>query len=121
MVDWKVGKFHIKNLEIFTIVVLTVLYVMAFTIKQDTPLYNFIAGLSSSWHDLALASGSALLMAFIFSTFGNTSVLIIFPYALIVYDIAQTYPNFWLLGLVSGVGAGIGEVTSYVVVRIVGN
>jgi membrane protein YqaA with SNARE-associated domain len=121
LVDWKVGKYHIKNLEIFTIVVLIILYVMAFTIKADTPLYNWIAGLSSSWHDLALASGSALLMAFIFSMFGNTSVLIIFPYTLIVFDIAQTYPNFWILGLVSGIGAGVGEVTSYIVGRIVGS
>jgi len=124
MVDWKfkIGKFRfrIRNLEIFTFVILTSLYVLAIIIKEDTWIYNSIASLSMHWHDIAVNSTSALLTAFIFATFGNTSVLIVFPYILIVYDIAQSYPNWILLGIVSGIGAAIGEITSYIVGRIIG-
>jgi membrane protein YqaA with SNARE-associated domain len=120
MVDWKIGRFHIKNLEIFTFIVLTTLYTLAATITEGSKIYIWIANLSQMWIDIAVNSSSALTMAFIFSTFGNTSILIVFPYAFIVYLIAQHYPNFWLLGLVSGIGAGIGEITSYIVGRIIG-
>lgn len=119
MVDWKVGKFHIRNLEIFTLITLTIIYTLAIIIEPNTPIYNWIASLSSSWSNFATNSESALPMAFIFSTFGNTTVLITVPYTLIVYNIGQIYPNYWILGLVSGLGAGIGEITSYIVGRIV--
>jgi membrane protein DedA with SNARE-associated domain len=121
MVDWKVGRWHIKNLEIFTAITLTIIYILAATIQEGTWLYNWIAGLSQMWVDLALSSTSALLMAFVFSTFGNTSVLIVFPYTFIVYLIAQHYPNWILLGIVSGIGAGIGEFTSYLVGLAIGS
>lgn len=120
MVDWKIGRFHIKNLEIFTFSILTILYILAATITEGSWLYSKIANLSQGWIDIAVKSSSALTMAFVFSTFGNTSILIVFPYAFIVYLIAQHYPNFWILGLVSGIGAGIGEITSYIVGRIIG-
>ncbi len=124
MVDFKIkiGKkrIRIRNLEIFTIVILTSLYVLAAVIQEDTWIYNGIASLSEHWHNVALESESALLTAFIFSTFGNTSVLIVFPYILIVYDIAQSYPNWILLGIVSGLGAAIGEITSYIIGRLIG-
>jgi membrane protein YqaA with SNARE-associated domain len=120
MVDWKIGRFHIKNLEIFMFIILTTLYILAATVKEGSWLYSWIADLSQTWVDIALNSTSALGMAFIFSTFGNTSVLIVFPYAFIVYLIGQHYSNFWVLGLVSGIGAGIGEITSYLVGRGIG-
>ncbi len=125
MVDWKfkIGKkcIRIRNLELFTIVILTMLYVLAAFIREDTWLYNGIANLSMYWHDIAVNSTlGALLTAFLFATFGNTSVLIVFPYILIVYDIAQYYPNWILLGIVSGLGAAVGEITSYIVGRLIG-
>ncbi len=124
MVDFKIkiGKkrIRIRNLEIFTLVMLASLYVLAAFIQEDTWIYDWIASLSEHWHNIALESESALLTAFIFSTFGNTSILIVFPYILIVYDIAQAYPNWILLGIISGLGAAVGEITSYIVGRLIG-
>ena len=120
---FKIGKFRfrIRNLEIFTFVILTTLYVLAVFIREDTWIYDGIASLSMHWHEIAIESTlGALLTAFIFATFGNTSVLIVFPYILIVYDIAQYYPNWILLGIVSGLGAAVGEITSYIVGRLIG-
>jgi membrane protein YqaA with SNARE-associated domain len=121
MVDWKIGRFHVKNLEVFTIVMLTTIYTLALTIEPGSWLYDSIANLSASWHSMATESDSALWMAFLFSTFGNTSILIVFPYILIVFDIGKVYPNWVLLGIVSGIGAAIGEISSYIVGRIIGN
>jgi membrane protein DedA with SNARE-associated domain len=120
MVDWKIGKFRIRNLEIFTVIVLTIIFTLAAIVREGTWLYNWIAGLSSYWVNIA-AGGSALLMGFVFATFGNTSVLIYFPYALIVYNIGQYYPQWWLLGIVSGLGAGVGEFTSFLVGLAIGS
>jgi len=120
---FKIGKFRfrIRNLEIFTFVMLTTLYVLAAVIQEGSWIYDGIASLSNRWHDIAVNSTlGALLTAFIFATFGNTSVLIVFPYILIVYDIAQYYPNWILLGIVSGLGAAVGEITSYIVGRLIG-
>ncbi len=123
MVDWKfhVGKkeFRIRNFEVFTILILLTLYIMAATIKEDTWLYNTIANLSANWKEIATNSEKILLMAFAFATFGNTTVLIVFPYALIVFEIAKIYPNWVVLGIISGAGAAVGEVTSYIVGRLI--
>ncbi len=125
MVDFKIkiGKkrIRIRNLEIFTFVMLASLFILAAFIQEDTLIYIWIESLSKNWHDVAVNSTSALWTAFIFATFGNTSVLIVFPYILIVYDIAQVYDNWILLGIVSGLGAAIGEITSYIIGRIIGS
>jgi len=124
MVDFriKLGKksIRIRNLEIFTFVMISSLIILAVFIKEGTWIYDNIEYLSNYWHDIAVGSGTALWTAFIFATFGNTSVLIVFPYILIVYDIAQVYPNWILLGLVSGLGAAVGEISSYIVGRLIG-
>jgi membrane protein DedA with SNARE-associated domain len=120
MVDWLIGsKFHFRNLELFTIIALTIIYTLAIMIEPGTVIYEWIAGLSQAWANFATNSESALPMAFIFSTFGNTTVLITVPYTLIVFNIGQIYPNYWILGLVSGIGAGLGEITSYIAGRVI--
>ena len=124
MVDWKIkiGKFRIRirNLEIFIFVILASLFTLAAFIQEGTWIYDWIASLSAKWVSIAKESDTALLTAFIFATFGNTSILIVFPYILIVYNIAQVFDNWILLGIVSGLGAAVGEVTSYIVGRLIG-
>ena len=68
-------------------------------------------------------SGNVVWAAFLMSMFGNTSVFLIFPYALIVLQIGTLnaaqgiyFPLF--IGIISGFGAGVGEVTSYIVGRL---
>jgi len=124
MVDWKfkIGKksIRIRNLELFTFVMLASLFILAAFIREGTWIYDSVASLSTQWVNVAKESDTALLTAFIFATFGNTSVLIVFPYILIVYNIGQVYNNWILLGIVSGLGAAIGEITSYIVGRLIG-
>lgn len=123
MVDFRIGRLRIRNLEIFTFVSLAIIYTLAIFINRPelAGLYNLIADLSHTWAESAKETENALLMAFIFATFGNTTVLIVFPYALILWYISLQYPNWILLGIVSGLGAGVGEVTSYLVGMWIGN
>ncbi len=123
MVDYRIHignrEIRIRNFEIFTFLMLATLYIMAATIREGTWLYNRIADLSQNWRNMATNSDQLLLMAFGFATFGNTTVLIVFPYALIVFEIAKIYPNWIALALVSGAGAAVGEITSYLVGRLI--
>ncbi|MHA1681482.1 MAG: VTT domain-containing protein [Promethearchaeota archaeon] len=80
---------------------------------------NASSGLSS------FGENNWVWVSFMLSTFGNTSVLIVFPYALIVGQIAGNfvawgYPIYYplLLGILSGMGAGVGEISSYLVGRL---
>jgi membrane protein YqaA with SNARE-associated domain len=53
--------------------------------------------------------------AFLGSVLANATVIIPVPYTFLIFLIAATGLNPLFLGLISGVGAGIGEVTSYLV------
>lgn len=67
-----------------------------------------------------------LIAAFLLSIFGNTTVFIVVPYSYIIWIVAVDagisglfdawYPL--LLGVISGLGAGVGEVTSYAIGRL---
>lgn len=117
MVQIHIGKIVLKTFDIVIFSILIVMYIIAILI--NTPalagLSAWIQNMSNFWAEFAGHAGNALWMAFIFSMFGNTSVLIVFPYAFIVWQISLVYPYWYLLGIISGLGAGIGEVTSYLV------
>jgi len=52
---------------------------------------------------------------------GNSTVLIVVPYAVVIADLSIRNPSMWLwIALVSGIGAAIGEVVSYYVGRLIG-
>lgn len=117
MVKIQIGKFVLKTFDIVIFSILIVIYIIAILIHTPAlaSLNTWIQNMSNFWAEFAGHAGNALWMAFIFSTFGNTSVLIVFPYAFIVWQISLVYPYWYLLGIISGLGAGIGEVTSYLV------
>ncbi|MBD3185204.1 hypothetical protein GF325_00135 [Candidatus Bathyarchaeota archaeon] len=114
-----------KGADKFIIITGTVCIVLAIILFTEIfPEFNtLIDNFSNAIQEFGINNG--LWAAFILSTFGNTSVLIIFPYAYIVFYLgsAQAIAAFdpWaplILGIVSGLGAGIGEVSSYVVGRL---
>ena len=122
MVDWKLGKFRIRNLEIFTAVILIIIYTMAFVIEPGTVIYAWVATLSESWRGLGDTTTNVLWIAFLITMGGNSTVLIVVPYAVVIADLSIKNPSMWLLiALVSGVGAAVGEVVSYYVGRLIGS
>ncbi len=114
----------IRNADLFLIVTVVgcvilaaILYSYAFPELNAT-----IKSLSLGFVDFGESNG--WWAAFLLSTVGNTSILIVIPYSYVVFVLAAN-PAFvvttWdplLLGIISGLGAGIGEVTSYIVGRL---
>lgn len=74
-----------------------------------------MAGLVSafiSWgHSIIEAFGYPGL--FIVSIIGNASIILPLPTILFVIAFAEVHKDFWLVGIVSGAGAAIGELTGY--------
>ncbi len=115
----------IRNADIFLIVtvagcaiMIAILYSNAFPELNGT-----IAGISGGFKDFGRTNG--LWAAFLLSMFGNTSILIIIPYSYVVFllglDASTAAASIWypvLLGIISGLGAGIGEISSYIVGRL---
>jgi len=53
---------------------------------------------------------------------GNSTVLIVVPYAVVIADLSIKNPSMWFwIALVSGIGAAIGEIVSYYVGRLIGS
>ncbi|MHA1746441.1 MAG: YqaA family protein [Promethearchaeota archaeon] len=122
MVDFKLGKkIRIRNLEIFTFIVLAIIYTLALVIEPGTVIYTWVATLSASWRGLGDTTSNVLWIAFLITMGGNSTVLIVVPYAVVIADLSIKNPSMWLsIALVSGIGATIGEIVSYYVGRLIG-
>nr|MDO8087001.1 VTT domain-containing protein [Candidatus Sigynarchaeum springense] len=81
-----------------------------------------IKSISNSFIAFGVANG--LWAALVLSMFGNMSILIVIPYSYIVFQLGITASGIqpaWyplVLGVLSGLGAGVGEVTSYIIGRL---
>nr|MDO8110709.1 VTT domain-containing protein [Candidatus Sigynarchaeota archaeon] len=127
MVNLLHGK--IRNAEIFIIVSCTICILLALIMYANIfpDLNQAVKNITVSFRGFSSSEGG-LWTAFLLSMFGNTSVFIVIPYAYVVFEIAVNagtlpapplgamYPI--VLGIISGLGAGIGEVTSYIAGRL---
>ncbi len=121
MVEWKVGKFRIRNLEIFTFAMLLLIYALVLFLDDQTKLYMWIASVSESIKNFATGARNAYLIAFLICIGGNSTVLIVVPYALVIYFLCIQNPDIWIwITLISGIGAALGEIVSYYVGRLIG-
>lgn len=77
---------------------------------------EYVADVQKRLVEWAAGSSAPYLTAFILSVFGNTTVFIPFPYVAIVFILtSEAGLDPLLLGITSGVGAALGEVTSYAI------
>ncbi len=108
--------FRFGRAEWVTIAVLgalTLLVVGVSTIPVIADWYNRI---NSIWTDWAIAYG--YLGAFLAALVGNLTIIIIFPYTIVTFFLATTGGlDPFLLGLLTGVGAFLGEMSGYVIGR----
>ncbi|MHA1596788.1 MAG: YqaA family protein [Candidatus Asgardarchaeia archaeon] len=76
--------------------------------------HNTILALSTILKDFMLKLGVqyAYFGAFLVSLLGNSSIIVPIPYAPVVFFLGSQFDPF-LIGLFSGLGASIGEMTSY--------
>lgn len=105
---FKFGKAEWGVIMIFLILVLLALGIM--TVPFVATQY---ARLTSAWTEVAIRWG--YLGAFLSALIGSMSVIIIFPYTIIIFFLAtQGLDPFWL-GAMMGVGAAIGQMSGWVI------
>lgn len=121
MVEWKIRKIRIRNLEIITFISLLIIYLLVIFLKEDTGLYNGIAKISEAIRDFASGDRNAYIIAFLICVGGNSTVLIVIPYTLVIYYLCIQNPEIWIwISLISGIGAALGEIVSYYIGRLIG-
>ncbi|MHA1522253.1 MAG: YqaA family protein [Promethearchaeota archaeon] len=90
-------------------------------VKEGGIIYSGIENISLWWKDFGTSSTNYLLIAFLISIIGNSSVMIIIPYVLVIYSLSISNPEaWWLIGILSGIGAALGEAVSYYVGKFIG-
>jgi len=102
---------RIKGKEIFLIISLSLifLYILIYytcpILQEEINLFN--KGLEN------FARSYGYLGAFIVSFAGAASVFILIPYPAFVFILTAAGLNIWLLSLLAGLGAALGEITGY--------
>ncbi|MHA1792244.1 MAG: VTT domain-containing protein [Promethearchaeota archaeon] len=120
----------LKGADFFIIISTTACVTLAIIMYTESvpELNSFIKSFSNGMIQFGLDNG--LWAALLLSMFGNTSVFLVFPYAYVIWILAAskgaeaalvsqatiTYPL--VLGIISGFGAGVGEITSYIIGRL---
>jgi membrane protein DedA with SNARE-associated domain len=122
MVEWKIGKLRIRNLEIITFCILALIYSLVIFLEEGTLLYDWISLISEKVRDLSTGSVNAYIISFLICVGGNSTVLIVVPYVYVIYYLSFYNPGIWIwIGLVSGIGAALGEIVSYYAGRWIGS
>ena len=88
----------------------------ALVILQETDVFAAVNGVVDSFFDLVARFGAPGM--FLAGLVGNASILVQVPYTLPLLSVAvdgTTLPHLLVLGFACGVGAGVGEIISYLI------
>ncbi len=103
----------IKGKEVFliTAIFLICLYAMAYylcpEIQEDINRFN------QNLENFAKTHG--YWGGFLVSFFGAATIFVVIPYPAIILILVSAGLNIWLLAFLAGLGAGLGEITSYLI------
>ncbi len=111
--------FNRKNIIILSVIIIFIV-ILAIIAFSGTNIGDIFIGWTKDYHTMFGALGVYLII-FLISTFANMTILFPIPYALALVFLGTqiaTNPeyadiNIWLLGIVAGSGAAIGEITAY--------
>jgi len=111
----KKGWFNKKNVSILSAMV-GFIVILAVIAASGTNLSQIFLDWTDYYH-LTFGMLGLYLIIFLISTFANMTILFPIPYGVALVFIAMTIPlthlQIWLLGIIAGTGAAIGEVTAY--------
>lgn len=105
------------RLEVIFISIL-ILFFIAYFKFNDSAVFLFLQ--NSSSHLMLRFSKYGLIGVSLASFIGNSSVIVQIPYYLVVFLASINAASFWdvfWIGLVTGIGAGLGEAVAYLVGR----
>lgn len=112
-----VGDESLKRSKAFLLISYGLLVTFGAAALIDRGIAESISGFANvirDWGESGPSRYNAYLVSFLISIFGNTTIFIPFPYTAFVFIMtSQLGLDPLLLGLISGLGAAIGELSSY--------
>lgn len=113
MIHFKPFRFgRAEWVTIAVLIALTILVVGISTIPQIADWYERI---NTTWTNWAIAYG--YFGAFLSALIGNLTIIFVFPYTIITFFLATQGLDPILLGVLTGVGAFLGELSGYIIGR----
>lgn len=113
MIHFKPFRFgHAERITLAILIALTALVIGISTIPAIADWYNRLNG---AWTDWAIRYG--YLGAFLAALVGNVTIIIVFPYTIVTFFLATQGLDPFLLGVLTGVGAYLGELSGYILGR----
>jgi membrane protein YqaA with SNARE-associated domain len=113
----EVGEDRLRRSKAFLLASYGLLLILGAAALIDRGIAESVTSLGKGLRDWSKSSPSrmhAYLASFLISIFGNTTIFIPFPYTAIIFIMtSQVGLDPLLLGLISGLGAALGELTSY--------
>ncbi len=111
---WKPITFgRAEKILIMALIGLTVVVIAIGTIPPIAAAY---VHLNDTWSELAIRYG--YVGAFLAALIGNLTVIIVFPYTIATFFLATQGLDPFVLGVLTGVGAWLGELSGYLIGRL---
>jgi len=109
------GWFNQKNIIILSAIA-GFIVILAIIAASGTDMGSIFQNWTQDYY-LAFGIAGLFLALFLISTFANMTVLFPVPYGVALAFVAITIPltdlDIWLVGIIAGTGAAIGEITAY--------
>jgi len=115
MISWPKEKRKIKGADWFLIIALSLLLLICIVYFSSQSFADWLTGFGPQIEDFALRHG--YFGAFLIVLISNVSLIIIIPYASILFLLGSLGLNPWLLSIITAVAAAMGEVVAYVIGR----
>jgi membrane protein YqaA with SNARE-associated domain len=102
---------NIRGPEKFLIISCSLVIVFGCLYFAVPPFAHALSGIGTDVKEFALARG--YWGGFVVTFLSNAALIIPIPYGAVLYLLGSVGLNPWVLGLITGVAAGLGEVVSY--------
>lgn len=107
--------FRFGRAEKLTLVILFLLGLLVIGVQRIPAVAEWYTAINTAWTDWAIRFG--YFGAFMAALIGNLTIIIVFPYTVAIFFLATAGLDPILLGLATGTGAVIGELSGYVIGR----
>lgn len=107
--------FRFGRAEQITLLVLLGFVLLVVGVYKIPAVANWYSDVNASWTSWAIRFG--ILGAFLAALIGNLTIVIVFPYTVVIFFLATTGVHPLWLGLATGTGAVLGEFSGYIIGR----
>jgi membrane protein DedA with SNARE-associated domain len=107
--------FRFGRAEMVTLLVLCALAALLLGISHFPPVADWYERINRTWTDWAIQYG--YFGSFLAALVGNLTIIFVFPYTIVTFFLATSGLNPLWLGIITGTGAYLGELSGYFIGR----